>query len=512
MRLNKRGLTLTLTLALATASPWVSSALINPVASAQTSLTLVTSQTDAQSLEIGHLTGFGTTDPSKHALPENLAKVFSQFLSADGLVPFDCHTLDALGDLNVNCLETSASGIANESGTALLVDVGTLGQPVLVNGQVGLGIRQATTDANTAIADLTDVFAALSVAEGLVVLEGISIGATHSAATPTSATADTGITVAKIEVFPIDALLSLVGETLADLSASALVELGDSLLPPDSTDALAGAIQTFEQADAETDQDQALLDAAVAELTDGDVDLAADLAAIAQVSSLAVKYGLSCSGTPLECATLISLAVQSAKAAATGQLDLTRGAFAATIGALPLITFENLTIQTSALADESGAEPMASIQWGSATVAGVALPVGWTLQSLVAALDAASTAVGNAIGSALGISFDMPQPTTSSGMNGDYRASSAGLTAFSIGFSEFSAQVLSMSAEAEYRPGVETSSTPLLGPGPGPGPVSAPPPPLGATGDTSVTPLGAAMLWAAVCLMWFLRFTATGRR
>lgn len=545
MSLRKRGLTLSLTAALATASPWVGTAVINPAASAQTSFTMVsttlTGPAGTQLSDTAHLAGFGTTDPSKHLLSENLARVFAQALSADGSVVFDCQTLEALGDLNINCLETAASGLADHSDAALVVDVGAFGQPSIAGGEVGLGIRQAKVDESSAVANLAEVSAAADVAGGLIVLDGVTLGSTHNEATASSATAQTGATIERVELLPIDKLLSLIGKSVNDLSSESLAGLAGALLPPGSADPLFAAIQALQQTNAETDQDQALLDGAVAELTDGDLDFVADAAATVQILNLATKYGASCIGNVLDCATLVALGIQSIKTAASTQLDLVRSALAETIGQLPLITFENLSIETSVQASEAGAVPTASVQWGAATVAGIELPVGWTLESLGTALQTASTAIGEATGSSLGLSLAMPQPATSSGMNGSYRVGSADLTALTLAFApelapgvSFSARVLSMSALAEFKPGVpdevateveddvdpvccgstitpnysfstppnNASSTPVPGTTPQAGP------PLAATGVSSFTPLGVALLWAAMCIMWLLRFTA----
>ena len=468
MKRNRRSLALGITTIVATAASWIGVADTTGAGTAKTELSLVKVSVAVdpnltQMVEVGKMTGFATNDPVRNALTENLASVFVQMLGAEGAVDVDCTTLDVIGEPDLNCLETSVSGDGSEADVELVVDLDQdLGQPQLAAGEVSVGARQATTDATSSLATLAQVEANADVGEGLVVLEGVTVGGHSDEATLSFAEADVSVTVDKVYVFAINQLLAHLGETLADVTPSNLVILAESLAPG-SADALESAIQAYNDIEAESEEDAAALATDLAELTDGDLDLTADAEALQRVLAMATKYSVGCaSATPTQCAGLITLAMQGTKDVAAAALELARSELAATIGDLPLITFTGLTIGENVEVTADGAQAVATIDWGTASVAGVELPVEWTLETLRAAVESAVAAIETATGQDLGVELGMPDPTTFEGTDGVYLTGSATLTAFSINVwpaalgstMGVSADILSLSAFAEFRPAV----------------------------------------------------------
>lgn len=379
-----------------------------------------------QSVEIGAGSGLATTDPARQSLSSKTAAVEFAAARASGAQAIESSSYD----FSARADESKSS----DSGQNFEITLTGSETPAtdLVIADVDIGAYETTVYDLFARAALTEVKVDAGALSGLVSLDDAVVGIAGESSTD-KAVATQGVSFGKLSIFSLSDLLGQLGRSVADLAAfSDLADLGDQLGLP------AGATQPLRDAQADYDAagaDEAAWAAAVAELLDGDLDLAADTAALQAIAGFAAKYATFLTGDPTDPA-VVAATMALVKAPLLAILDAARSTLAATVGDLALVTLEGVTAGVSAEASDQAASASAGVSWTSAKVAELTVPtlddINATLADLTGKVSDIVNAVGDAVGLSLSVSLKIGEEIESTSVDGSYQVAVAELTAVSV--------------------------------------------------------------------------------
>lgn len=465
-RLKKRGRWIAVLVALAASFPALTPAAGTGVGSAKTSASLVSvgvssNGSNLQSVDVMTGDGKATNDPAANSV--HLAEVVLALARADGAIQIDSAPFDVSA-------RAEGPGESSESNTDLSVGL-NFGETL--NGDVAVASVDASVDASSASASLSQVRSGASILNGLVSLSGVTIVGLSSESTPDAAKSSQTVEVDRAYLFNLKELLDQFGVFLSDLSNGDLAGLAERLLGPNAGDELEASVADLETILSKADQ----LDAAVGLLEDGAPN-PSDIDAMTTIYELANEFGVDPSFCPfppdplnpcdafaraLQTAAMVESAISQAKTIAEDAVNEARADLEGDLSTLPLLTLDDLRVSVAAHAESGNSSSSSTVSWGSAEVVGQPVPFAdlqEAAQNLGAALGEALSDLGDAFGMQFGLSLSFPSPTDGTSMNEDYETASAAATAFSMAVSATSRSgsqnrvalsLLSMGATADHK-------------------------------------------------------------
>lgn len=464
-----------LSLVISASVPAMGSAVLPGVGTGLTSISLlaVTGYVEGigQSVELGAGSGLATTDPVRRMLASKTASVGFAAARAAGAQSIESSDFD----ISANADETKRTDGGSAFTLGLDGDETNVSNLAVVS--VGIGTVSATVSDLFAYSSLSEITFAGSALSGLVDITGATAGITNES-NAQKARASQGLYIESVKVFSLNEMLVQLGSSAAALEVfGTLADLGDDLgLPSDVTQPLRDAEAAYDEAEA----DEAAWNAAIAELTDGDLDVAADLAATETIAGMAVKYAAYLSGDPTDPMT-VAATMGLVKTPLAAAVDAARSELAGTIGDLPLVTLDKVTAGVTAEAMDGTSLAASVVSWESARVASLDVPtldsINDTIDSLTTMVTDVVNMVGDAVGLSLGVKVEIAKETEQMTTDGPYSVATAKLTLLDVKVNTSAplaapsihapggfhgpapdvvagAQVLGLVATAEHRPGV----------------------------------------------------------
>jgi hypothetical protein len=341
--------------------------------------------------------------------------------------------LPALGSLSLPVLEVASSG-AEQSQATPAVDLGALaggaGLPAVLGGTIDPASVRAVVDAATgSVASAAGGVTDLSVLGGVLRVGNVD-GLLGSDADPAAATALRGLSIDRIDVLDLGAVLELLGLSALDLPLDVAADLLASLglpLPGGalSPDALVATVEGLVADAGNVPAQVQALTAQVDALTDQVASLEAQLAPLLAQAGCNVLNLLPIPGLGLTCAQVQSTisSLQSQISTVNSQIDALEAQIAALVDqvlallqpvfdivdglvdgieAAPLVVIEDLAVGVTAQAVEtvagSSANVLASV--GAVRIGNLALPgvdLLGTIDQLAAVGDQLTGAVGDVL-------------------------------------------------------------------------------------------------------------------